>query len=72
MLFRTWQEQGSRAGPLFYHPFDVGHRKVYYPTWASWQNARSAHFRGRGHLRSHFTLAALTALRLGPGDKERV
>lgn len=72
MLFRTWQEQGSSAGPLLYHPSDVGHPRVYYPTWVKWKNSKSAHFWVRGHLRSCFTHAAFTALSLRPGDKERV
>lgn len=78
MLFRTWQEQGSRARLLFYlfyRLFSVGHIRVYYLTLANQQNSGAAYFSIGAHLRnlrSRFTSTALPALNLSSKDKERV
>lgn len=75
MLFRSWQEQGSRARllfHLFYHLFYVGHVRVYYLTLANQQNSRAAYFGIGGHLRRCFTSSALPDLNLSSKDNERL
>lgn len=75
MLFRTWQEQGSRAKLLFYlfyHLFFVGHVRVYYLSLANQQNSRVAYFSIGRHLRSRFTSTALPDLNLNFKDNERL